>query len=305
MRALGIYMIAVFVGGALLAPLLYWLAQSFAGEFPKIANSPFHRFINRSLLSVALLGLWPLFRALGAGSLTEVGLVPRKCHWKELGVGFALGFVSLAIVAAIALAGGARVMEPIDGRLWQRLFGAALTATVVAVLEEVLFRGAIFGALRKAFHWVKALIISSMIYALVHFMQSASPGGTVHWYSGLEILPQMLRGFADFHQLFPGFLTLTVAGLLLGLAYQRTGALYFSIGLHAGWIFWLKSYGILTRAAGSGQDWFWGKGKLIDGWLALGVMVGVLVVFVRTSGKTNAETRRMQRNAEVMGKGSA
>src|SRR6185295_13366099 len=68
LRALGLYLLAVFIGGALLAPGLYFLAQSFAEPFSHLANSPFHRFVNRSLLGVALLGLWPLLRALGINS---------------------------------------------------------------------------------------------------------------------------------------------------------------------------------------------------------------------------------------------
>ena len=56
LRALGIYFLVVFAGGALLAPLLYWLAQSFAAEFPKIAHSAFHRYVSRSLEGIALLG---------------------------------------------------------------------------------------------------------------------------------------------------------------------------------------------------------------------------------------------------------
>ena len=79
----------------------------------------------------------------------------------------------------------------------------------------------------------------------------------------------MLGGFADFHALVPGFFSLTLAGILLGLAYQRTGNLYFSIGLHAGWIFWLKTYGAFTTSAPHAATWFWGTGKMIDGWLAL------------------------------------
>ena len=79
----------------------------------------------------------------------------------------------------------------------------------------------------------------------------------------------MLGGFADFHALVPGFFNLTLAGILLGLAYQRTGNLYFSIGLHAGWIFWLKTYGAFTTGAPHAATWFWGTGKMIDGWLAL------------------------------------
>jgi membrane protease YdiL (CAAX protease family) len=149
---------------------------------------------------------------------------------------------------------------------------AVATAAVVATLEEILFRGGVFGGLRRLLPWKVALGISSAVYALVHFLQRSELTGPVRWNSGLALLPQILAGFADWHQLVPGFFNLTLAGILLGLAYQRTGNLYFSIGLHAGWIFWLKIYGTFTAAATPGGSWFWGTGKMIDGWLALVVL---------------------------------
>ena len=114
LRALAIYIVVVFIGGALLAPWLYWLAQSFAHGFPKIASSPFHRFVNRAFLGLALLGIWPLLKSLGAASLGEAGLARPGEHWKKLGGGFLLGFVSLAVVAGLALASGARRLNPME-----------------------------------------------------------------------------------------------------------------------------------------------------------------------------------------------
>ena len=104
LRALVIYIAVVFVGGALLAPWLYWLAQSFAHTFPRLVGSPFHRYVNRSLLALALAGLWPLLRNLGATSWREIGLVSPAGHWRKLVGGLLLGFISLALVAAITLA---------------------------------------------------------------------------------------------------------------------------------------------------------------------------------------------------------
>ena len=139
--------------------------------------------------------------------------------------------------------------------------------------ERVGKRGdAALGGLRRLLPWKVALGISSAVYALVHFLQRSELTGPVRWNSGLALLPQILAGFADWHQLVPGFFNLTLAGILLGLAYQRTGNLYFSIGLHAGWIFWLKIYGAFTTAAAPAVSWFWGTGKMIDGWLALVVL---------------------------------
>ena len=159
------------------------------------------------------------------------------------------------------------------------IFSAIGTAAVVATLEEILFRGGIFGGLRRVLYWPFALLISSVIYALAHFLQRAELAGPVVWNSGLVLLPQMLGGFADFHALVPGFFNLTLAGVLLGLAYQRTGNLYFSIGLHAGWIFWLKIYGQFTVQSPHAAIWFWGSGKMTDGWLAFFALATTLVVF--------------------------
>lgn len=280
LRALVIYIVVVFVGGALMAPWLYWLAQSFAHPFPHLAASPFHRFVNRSLLGLALIGLWPLLKSLGAESLRDAGLVRPAGQWKRLFGGFALGFASLAMVVLIVIAAGGRQIDPNVGvHLAKNLFGAAVTAAAVAVLEEILFRGGIFGGLRKVFDWRFALVLSSMIYAILHFMESAEQKGAVTWLSGLELFPRMLGGLTDVREVIPGFFNLTLAGIILGWAYQRTGNLYFSIGLHAGWIFWLNFYHFFTNPVSGASEWLWGSRKLIDGWLALLALSAALLIF--------------------------
>jgi hypothetical protein len=281
LRALVIYIVVVFVGGALLAPWLYWLAQAFAHAFPKIAAQPFNRFVDRSLLILALAGLWPLLRALGVTSWHEAGLVRLHGQWNKLLGGLLAGFLSLAIIAGTALACGNRVFNrtATAHEVVAAIFSAIGAAAVVAVMEEILFRGGLFGGLRKFFYWPLALFSSSLIFALVHFLQRADFVGAVSWSSGLVLLPRMLAGFADFQALVPGFFNLALVGMLLGLAYQRTGNLYFSIGLHAGWVFWLKTYGALTTPVPHAATWFLGTGKMIDGWLALIVLAAVLVLF--------------------------
>ena len=279
LRSLAIYLAVVFLGGALLAPWLYWAAQWAGEQVPalrQIAGKPFHRYVNRALLGLAVLGLWPLLRGIGLRSWREIGLV--RPEWKQLGGGFALGLASLGVVAMSALLAGARVMSFDTARAGRVLLSAGMTAGVVAVLEEVVFRGGLFGALRKAQPWKLALALSSAVYALVHFLERTDYTSPVRWTSGLELLPQMLCGFGDAQVLVPGFLNLTLAGAILGLAYQRTGNLYASIGLHGGWIFWLKCYGAFTRPVVEANSWWWGTHKLIDGWIALPVLLGGLLI---------------------------
>jgi uncharacterized protein len=282
LRALFIYLVVVFIGGALLAPWLYRLVQAVGPSFSQIAGVPFHRVVNRSLLILALAGLWWLLCAMGATSWRETGLVQIHGQWKKLFGGLLTGFLSLAVVAAITLISGNRVPgENLSAhKIVGTLFSALVTAAVVAVIEEILFRGGVYGGLRRILYWPVALAASSIIFALVHFLQHVKFTGPVAWDSGLVLLPQMLGGFADFHVLVPGFFNLLLAGLLLGFAYQRTGNLYFSIGLHAGWIFWLKTYAALTAGAPNAANWFCGSGKMIDGWLALLVLAVTSVVFL-------------------------
>ena len=282
LRALGVYGVVVFAGGALLAPGLHWACQYGAARVPgwdALAQIPFHRIVNRSLLLLALLGLWPLLRSLRANSWTAVGLAGTGPRGRNLAVGLVLGFLTFACIAAPVLLAGARKLDFSHSLPWVlKCASSALgTAVAVACLEELLFRGAIFGALRRVYRWPAALVLSSAIYALVHFFEKPPQAAGITWTSGWVVLAQMFRGFVQLDHLVPGFFTLTFAGMILGLAYQRTGALYCPIGFHASWVFWLKIYGAMTDSQPGANVWFWGAGKLIDGWLAL-LVLGLVFV---------------------------
>lgn len=273
-RALTLYLLAVFLGAALLAPWVYWAAQALAPHgalFKSIAAQPFHRYVNRCLIGIALIGLWPFLRAMGVREWRSLGLVSPRGQGRPFAFGFALGFLSLFLVAIAGLVSGARAFAPnLDlQHLLKSVGTAAATAAVVSVLEEVLFRGVLFGRLRVSVGDTLALLASAGLYSIVHFFQRPAPPASVHVWSGLETLGQMLHGFVDFHALMPGFLTLLLAGAILAGLFRTTGTLYASIGLHAGWIFWLKLYGTVTRDASGDAVWIWGTSKLIDGWSAL------------------------------------
>lgn len=283
LRALVLYLLAVFAGGALLAPWLYHGVQALAPSLPaleKLAEMPFARYVNRGLLIVALVGLPFFVRGAGIRRWTDVGIDPKHVRWRRFGAGFALGFLSLAAVTVVALAAGGRQVS--EGRSAGDLVGAAagalLTGVIVGVIEELLFRGAIFGGLRRAMRWPVALFLSSAVYALVHFMARPANPPEVTWASGLQVLPTVLAGMTELHTLVPALLTLTLAGVILGLAYQRTGDLAASIGIHAGWIFWLRFYDLLTDSVPGADPWFWGTKKLIDGWMAFAAITVVLLV---------------------------
>lgn len=293
-RSLLFFFIVVFLASALWAPMLFksvhWLSQ-WLPALNSLAQNPFPRYLNRALMLLAAVGLWPLARSLEFRSWSNIGIVKSEKWAKEIAGGFFAGLGSLAFVAGVALALGGRALtheHSSQDVLWH-LINAGLAAVIVGILEEVFFRGVIFGGFRKSLAWPVALLVSSGIYAALHFLQRTTYVETVGWASGFVVWGRMLGNFAHVDQIAPGFINLTLAGIILGLAYQRTGALYFSIGLHAGWIFWLKSYGFLTREALGVSPQFWGTSNLIDGWLASVILVIVLAVVAKS--KYQAEPR--------------
>lgn len=287
LRALALYLMAVFIGGPLLAPWLYHGIQALAQSVPALetaARMPFARYVNRGLLIVALLGLPFFVRGAGVRRWADVGIAPGFIRWRRFGAAFALGFLSLAAVCAITLMAGGRLLKPrTPGELAGQFLGVLATALIVAVIEELLFRGAMFGMLRRAMRWPAALAASSAVYAITHFMARPENPAEVGWLSGLRVLPTMLAGMTELRTLFPALPSLALAGVILGLAYQWTGDLSASIGIHAGWIFWLKFYGFATRRAPDVDPWFWGSGRLVDGWLAFAALVVVLSLLVMTA----------------------
>ena len=73
LKALGqiiLYLAATVLAGALLAPLLFWAAQSAGAELQDatvtafLARIDFQRYFDRSVMITALLFLWPLLRVL-------------------------------------------------------------------------------------------------------------------------------------------------------------------------------------------------------------------------------------------------
>jgi hypothetical protein len=277
-RALLLYLAVVFLGGATLAPWVYLGAQKVASILPAfggIAGQPFHRYVNRCLYAVALAGLWPLLKALQIRSTREIGLGHPNKSWRPILFGFITGFLTLAFAAFLALTFGAR--QPNSDLTLAMLAKLVLKATtsslVVAFLEELMFRGVAFGGLRKSLVPGLALLLSASLYSVVHFYERPAAPETVTWFTGFETLVHMFEGIADSHQLVPGFFSLLTAGMILGWAFHSSGTLWFSIGLHAGWVFWLKSYSALTVKGTTTDLSYWGTGRLYDGWLAFAILV--------------------------------
>ncbi|HEX4086421.1 MAG TPA: CPBP family intramembrane glutamic endopeptidase [Chthoniobacteraceae bacterium] len=266
MKALGqilLYLAAVVLLGALLAPPLFWLAHAAAGHLHDasfsafIAKTDFQRYFDRGILVAALALLWPLLRAFRIENFGhDLGLRRDRHGWRRLFAGAAVALGTfLALWAILYFAGLCRLRGHVNygALMWQ----VPLTAVTVSVLEEFFFRGALQGAVRKTTVDGFALVTVAVLFAAVHFLKPAGAEiapADVHWWSGLAVLPDTLWMFQQPGLLLGGFTTLLLVGLILGYARMRTRSLWMPVGLHAGWIVGEKGLGALTR---HGVAWPW------------------------------------------------
>jgi membrane protease YdiL (CAAX protease family) len=240
-RVTVIYAVGVIVGAALLAPWVFLLLH------PYLTDVPFRRVFDRVILIVALVGLWPLLRALGIRSWGELGYPRMAGWWRKVLIGLAMGIGSLAVAGGLLLGFGYRSFQSPTGL---PLLNYLLTGIIVAIIEETFFRGGVQTALQRATNLPVGIGLASAVYSIVHFLKPKGAGIVdPNWLSGFEYLGQVLTRSWHAPGVAVGFVTLWLAGSILGLAFARTSALYLPMGIHAGWVFTLKTFGWLTDGA--------------------------------------------------------
>ena len=121
-----------------------------------------------------------------------------------------------------------------------KLLGKIVVPTVVVPpLEEWMIRGLLLGMWLKFSKPLTACVGTSLFFAFIHFLKP--PDGSVitdpaSAWAGFELLGKVLFHFTNPRFFVTEFATLFLGGMILAWARVRTGALWFAIGLHAGWI---------------------------------------------------------------------
>ena len=127
----------------------------------------------------------------------------------DLGAGLGLGFLLMAVPAAVLWFGGWVRFEA-GGADPAAVASAVSLMAAVAVAEELLFRGVLFQRLAAGLGAWPAQGLVGLLFLLTHLGNPGMDGGVL-WLAGTNIF---------------------LASLLFGLAFLRTGGLALPIGLH-------------------------------------------------------------------------
>ncbi|MCG1037339.1 CPBP family intramembrane glutamic endopeptidase [Polaribacter sargassicola] len=163
--------------------------------------------INFSGLVGTFFALWVFMKFVDKEPFVKLGF-QTKNRLKEFVIGIVIGLIIMSL-GYVTLIGLKEITFLKTNFNLTELIILVLIFIVVAVGEEVILRGYILKNLLFSFNKYVALIVSSILFSLIH-------------------------GFNDHVDLFALF-NLFLAGILLGLPYIYTKNLWFSIALHLSW----------------------------------------------------------------------
>ena len=187
----------------------------------------------------------------------------RRQFWAGCGLGSIL--VALA-VAAVAIIGTLKFQATLNSHNLIRMILVLWVLLVGSLAEELMFRGYPFQRLVEAIGSGGAILVFSALFGLVHLM---NPGAS-----------------------FWGLFNTVAIGVVLSLAYLRTGALWLPWGIHFAWnatlgvvfglpVSGIRLFNIVIRAAATGSHWLTGGTYGLEASLpgAVVVLVGLIVVW--------------------------
>lgn len=199
----------------------YWFAGiRFQPEIVKTTMQ--HTIVSFFSLLGTLLIIWIFMKFWDKEKFINLGF-QTKNRLKEFSVGIGLGALVMGFGYLLFLTIGQISFVNIDFDIQKTLLSVAIFI-FVAVTEEVLVRGYILKNLMYSFNKYVALIVSSLLFSLMH---AANPN--IDWLSMINLF---------------------LAGILLGISYIHTRNLWFPIALHLSWNLFQSLLGFNV----SGQD---------------------------------------------------
>jgi uncharacterized protein len=201
--------------------------------------------------------------------ISDQGL-PRRSGWPgEVALGLATGWaLTVVCILPITIAGGIAIAFSFTASSWGWLVADAAFFALLALAEEIAFRGYAFQCFVRAVGPLGATLGFAAIYAIVQ--RSLLPGSSL-------AATAVALAFS----------------ILLSAAYLRTRALWSSWGINFGWkasqalVFGLAVEGVsshspIVQGDPMGPFWLTGGGFGLDGsWFAVLVMLAALPVVFR------------------------
>ena len=246
--------IAIFIA----VPTLFnkWVLKPALSEI--IPNESAEQVIRWTISIFLLLFMYILiFRIYERRSITEFAI---RNAGKENIVGFFGGGLLVGCIVVVFLITGSisfTILNPFNV-----IFKPLILLILLALMEEIIFRGIIYRITEQSLGTWLALIISALLFGIGHITNS--------------------------HADFLGILSVAIAGIFLGALYTFRSRLWYPLAVHVGWNFFQYFFGLpisgkddfhyFMDASREGPEWFVGGGFGIENSvLAVVLILGVSI----------------------------
>jgi membrane protease YdiL (CAAX protease family) len=269
------------VAGAVLAYPLWLLVEVFASQ-------PIHRVMHRSAMLAALIGLIWLTRRMQLANRRALGYgLERKQFIREMLAGWAIGAAIMVPLMLMLFELDVRFLKPqfaAPSVLLQVALTGLASGLAVAFIEETFFRGALFSAVERESGPLAAIVLPSLLYAALHFLDGRLriPASEVDWGSGFAVLGKIFERYGEPIALLDSFLALFGVGVLLALVRWRTGSIAATLGMHAAWVWIIKFVDKTSQVDPEAPaNWLVGSYDGVIGWAAVGWIGLFLLLYLR------------------------
>lgn len=241
-----------------------------------------HYFDRVRLLSLFLFLPWVL-RRYQLNSWSKLGLT--RDHQQKTLLTFTLGIMLVALLMLPFLYWGQIVLKHVSLEMFAKsLLGALAASLLIALIEEVIFRGIVLNVLSNYFPSLKSLLLGSFIFSILHFSTPNNfvASETWPWINGILLAWHSLLGMVSgIKWLY--FLNLFALGSIFGIFYLQERHLWDSIGFHWGIVFALLLIRKNLDIQFDQLPRLLGDGRITNSWLSLAVMSVIAYFFYRYS----------------------
>ncbi len=275
-----LFIVAAYVLGAILA---YPIKLAFDPVF----DLEYRKYVTYATLLSGLIISGVYLRASNLLSFAAFGFSGEKRrYFQRLALAFLFGILLMLTIELLLHVLDIHVLDQqrsygLDVFI-VRLIKAVLVALLISLLEEAIFRGGLFAGLCKNTGVIAAVVLSSLLYAAVHFFRYQNlPADTeIGWLTGISMMPDAMYRFYRW-SILDYFSTLFIFGVLLALLRLKFGSIAACIGVHAGVVTSVKLSDYYTNRIREGEfDYLVSPYNSTFGWLSFGVILLVVIFYL-------------------------
>jgi uncharacterized protein len=219
-RKIFIILTYTIVIGFVISGLISLWQDSLLNEHPDVKPFHFSKILSRTLTVVLFFVMIWFCKSIEKRPLISYGLETDPTTIRLLFGGFLLGIFSMLTLVALHLNfyDSSIQIKELSIHFYINLIFQFFVVFTIALVEEWFFRGFLLDILSNDYGNRNGVIISSFIFAMTHFV----------------------RQITEISHLIPEFIGLFLIGTILAYSTIHSGSLYFSIGIHAGWVYIVK-----------------------------------------------------------------